>query len=259
MVFDFGKKKSGLLSLDEATSRAAKRTEERPACQCFDSAYSTAKKWRYELKIHSEKQDKTCSAWLQMLDLIEQAADDEREVFEPGADMLWEDWIKIVILPPTISTLKKVKELRLYGSNLASIPTEIGEMESLKNLDIYTSYRLHWLPYEIMDCKNLQESRISTRALYGNQKLRAPFPKIKDIPAALTPTQCSVCKGTFIGWGANQFWISLNIATDVVPLLVSVCSPKCKDSLPVPAQGYIDKPHKGGLGQVQPPSGFLRR
>lgn len=37
----------------------------------------------------------------------------------------------------------------LYGSNLVRIPPEIGAMTSLEEFTPYTSYRLHWVPYEI--------------------------------------------------------------------------------------------------------------
>jgi hypothetical protein len=60
----------------------------------------------------------------------------------------WKDWIKIITLPATISKLTRVKEFRLYGSNLVGIPPEIGEMEQLEIFDIYTSYRLHRLPLQ---------------------------------------------------------------------------------------------------------------
>ena len=71
----------------------------------------------------------------------------------------------------TISKLTRVKELRLYGSDPVRIPPEIGELEQLEIFDIYTSYRLHWLQFEITRRTNLKSSRISTRALYGNTNI----------------------------------------------------------------------------------------
>jgi hypothetical protein len=72
---------------------------------------------------------------------------------------------QIVTLPSTIAKLKSVKRLFLYGSSLVRVPPEIGEMSTLEVFDSYTSYRLHWFPYEITRCPKLRHSRVSTRAL----------------------------------------------------------------------------------------------
>ena len=94
-----------------------------------------------------------------------------------------------------IPTLKKVKKIWLYGSNLKRIPAEIGEMEALEYFDPYTSYQLHWFPYEITQCKNLKDSRVSTRALYGNRKNRMGFPRLTHNPVRYSgdSLKCSVC------------------------------------------------------------------
>lgn len=42
----------------------------------------------------------------------------------------------------------------------------------------YTSYSLHWFPYELTRCMNLRDSTVSTRALYGNIKYRPAFPRL---------------------------------------------------------------------------------
>jgi hypothetical protein len=144
----------------------------------------------------------------------------------------------------------------IYGSNLVRIPPEIGEMTSLEEFTPYTSYRLHWFPYEITRCKNLGESTVSTRALYGNYKNRAPFPRLWPVErrtAAKRP--CSVCGQTFTDAGAHRVWISLRVATDVLPLLVNACSEECVRQLPKPAEGYVPFPHKGGLAVQQPALG----
>ncbi|MDX2565372.1 hypothetical protein PV371_38115 [Streptomyces sp. TX20-6-3] len=69
--------------------------------------------------------------------------------------------------------------MRLYGSNLVRIPPEIGAMTSLEEFSPYTSHRLHWFPYEITRCWKLVRSTISTRSLFGNFKLRPPFPRLR--------------------------------------------------------------------------------
>ncbi len=50
----------------------------------------------------------------------------------------------------------------------------------------------------------------------------------------------------------NQLWISLYIATDVLPLLVNLCSQECASNLPKPAKDYVQYSHKGGSELQQP-------
>jgi hypothetical protein len=47
-------------------------------------------------------------------------------------------------------------------------------------------------------------------------------------------------------------WISLAVATDVLPLLVNACSAECVAALPPPRSGYVPTPHTGGPDLVQP-------
>jgi hypothetical protein len=190
------------------------------------------------------------------LELVDKATKDKRTIFAPGKELSPEDWEKIVTLPPEISKLKNVKILMLYGSNLEWIPPEIGEMESLEIFDPYCSYRLHWFPYEITSCKKLKHSRVSTRALYGNYKYRPPFPWLKGNPLKLweNRAKCSVCGDSRADRRLNQMWISLWVGTDVLPLLVHLCSKECFEELPKPPNGYIQRAHKGSLGIPQPPA-----
>ncbi len=177
-------------------------------------------------------------------------------------EMSWEEQSQIVTLPPTIAKLKSVKTLMLYGSHLIRIPPEVGEMTSLEEFVPYTSYRLHWFPYEITRCTNLKDSCVSTRAIYGNYKHRPPFPKLQpgcnsttDLELAHLPPEiwgaeaihtCSVCNRQLEGLGLHQVWISLNVATDVLPLLVNACSEACLQRLPKPADNYVQELHREG-------------
>lgn len=239
-----------LVQMDHATKRAFERTGKRDICDCLEPQYSNAP-WR-ELGFHFDRQDTKCDGWKRLLEIIEAAAEDGREVFEPGADIPWDQWLRIVTLPSEIEKLTAVRELRLYGSNLVRLPPEIGRMSELRVLDLYTSYRLHWLPYEVTRCAKLEDSRISTRALYGNFKYRPPFPRLRPAFDDFAPETCSVCDQPFAGRHPRQFWISLDIATDVVPLLVHACSSECVESLPVPPKNYVEGPHEGGTGVAQP-------
>ena len=210
-----------------------------------------------DVRLHAERQDVGSDAWKQMLDLVEEAADDGRPVFWPGKDLAPEVLAQIIELPPTISKLTEVTHLRLYGSYLVRFPPEIGEMRSLVELDAYRSYRLHWFPFEITRCPALRDSRISTRALYGNMMIRGAFPNLDDEDAKSWSTgSCSVC-GTPLGERiALLGWISLWVGTDVLPLLVRACSEGCLERVPVPPNGYVSRPHRGGTSLVQPMTYF---
>ena len=228
-------------------------------CNCLEPQY---KNGRFgNLLLHSETQDTSCDAWKLLESLVETAARKRSKEFSPGLEMPPELWSQIITLPRSLAKLTLVKRLYLYGSNLVRIPPEIGAMESLKELDIYTSYRLHWLPYEVTRCQKLKQSRASTRALYGNYKYRPPFPQLGDGAAktSFASGKCSVCGQSFSPESVHQVWISLRVATDVLPLLVNACSEECVRRLPKPAQGYVDRPHAGGLELQQPPKGHMAR
>jgi hypothetical protein len=129
-------------------------------------------------------------------------------------------------------------------------------MANLEELVLYTSYCLHWLPFEVTRCLKLKRSTFSTRALYGNYKYRPPFPQLGQGPPRFgTLTEnCSVCRKS-CGADSMQVWISLLVATDVLPLLVNACSENCIGRLPKPEYGYVERAHQGGLGVTQPAPG----
>jgi hypothetical protein len=233
-----------------------------PTCNCFDRGTGP---WQ-EVRFHQQIQDTDCEAWKRLTDLVEQAAFNEREEFAPFRGMDAEKRAQIVTLPPSIAKLRSVRHLLLYGSFLVRIPREIGSMTSLEKFTPYTSWRLHWLPYEITRCKNLVDSSISTRCLYGNFKHRPPFPALPVSNHQLeaitdcnlhadrdTSIRCSVCDKSCVSQ-VKQVWISLRVATDDVPLLVNACSQDCIDALPTPRKGYVPYSHTGGLNLRQPPA-----
>src|SRR5690349_14849801 len=112
-------------------------------------------------------------------------------------------------------------------------------------------------PYELTRCANLRDSTVSTRAIYGNFKHRPPFPALQprgalaEAGADLDPgvwgvdtiDACSVCAGPIDPGRFRQVWISLRVATDVLPLLVNACSTACVQELPAPADGNFQQPH----------------
>ena len=222
------------------------------SCGCLDP--QSARRGWPELKVHCEVQDTTSDAWEALEQYISEVASSGADELNPIEALGPERWERIVTLPRSIQNLKSVRFLCLYGSHLVRIPPEIGEMTSLAEFDPYTSYCLHWFPYEITHCRQLKQSRVSTRALYGNYKYRPPFPQLPVVVADGLPVACSVCSGPFSEAGPHQVWISLFVATDVLPLLVHACSKECILALPNPPSGYIEKPHTGGLQVRQPPA-----
>jgi hypothetical protein len=227
-----------------------------PSCGCKLQLENTVFD---ELSLHSETQNTNCDAWAMLTDLIEKAASNGSQEFSPGLEMPSELWAQIITLPASISKLTSVKKLFLYSSHLVRVPPEIGDMASLEELILYTSYRLHWMPFEVVRCLRLAKTAFSTRALYGNYKYRPPFPRLNtdDSKSKTESTNCSVCRKQLGPNSVMQVWISLRIGTDVLPLLTNVCSNDCVRRLPPPARGYVDHPHTGGLGVVQPPPGFV--
>lgn len=205
-------------------------------------------------KIENDVQDRNCLAWKKLCDYVAMVAAENLDEFTPYEALGPELYPQIHTLPETISKLKNVKKIWLYGSKLKRIPPEIGEMESLEYFDPYTSYNLHWFPYEITNCKNLNDSRVSTRILYGNFKNRMAFPDLTHNPVRYfgESVKCSVCKKEMTYDAVNQLWISLWVGTDVMPLLANLCSNECEAKLPPPTKGYVQYPHKGGDDLKQP-------
>jgi hypothetical protein len=233
-------------------------------CQCVGFSKRTRP---MAVTFHGERQDTTSAGWLRMIELIDEAAADRREVFRPLAEMTAEERRDLITLPRSIGRLTSVKHLVLYGSNLVRIPPEIGLMSGLERFDPYTSYRLHWFPYELTRCAALVDSTVSTRAIYGNFKHRPPFPALRgvtrgdltDLDPYVHGTEgvrtCSVCDQP-IGDEMHQVWISQTAGTDVWPLLVNACSQACVDALPPGARNHVATPHRGGPNVVQPDPGW---
>ena len=228
----------------------------RPSCRCLVEGLPL---------LHGEEQDTSCEAWQVVLENIELAVKEGQEEFNPLIGLAGSERHLVITLPESIERLVNVRKLFLYASHLVRIPPQIAGMRSLSVLDVYTSESLHFLPYEITRCKNLDRSRASTRVLYGNHKYRPPFPDLtssENLPAfaQLTPSSCSVCQAPLDPARVVRRWITLDVATDAFPLLVNACSIACIEALPTPAANYVQVPHEGGLGVQQPlPSDYFAR
>jgi hypothetical protein len=239
-----------LLSIDHPTKAAIGRITRREHCRCI--AVRTQKGLPLVPDMHSDAQDERVPGWSLLGNLVERVGRMNAPVFEPSAEIAWEDWIRVVTLPTEIASLTRVQEIRLYGSHLRRLPPEVGRMTSLESLDVYTSYSLHWLPYEITRCAHLRDSRMSTRALYGNRNTRLPFPRLTRPLEALLPLTCSVCDRSFGNQSPSLYWTTQWIGTDHVPLLIHSCSRSCTDSVPTAPAGFFPRPHKGGGGVGMP-------
>jgi hypothetical protein len=210
------------------TSRNA--SQQRMGCTC----YGTVSLKRPQL-LHQDAQDNEYEAWQRLQEMIAEAVDQQRREFAPLTELGSEAARQIVTLPASIGNLVTVEDLTLYGSCLTRIPPEIGRMTSLAVFRPYTAYSLHWFPYEITRCTNLRNSSVSTRALYGNFKYRSPFPTLRswreyvDLSAEFVNLYeqrwaehsvrlCSVCNREFRDEQIFRYWISLQVATDVLPL-----------------------------------------
>src|SRR5258708_25526564 len=113
-------------------------------CKCLSewmAGFEDPHRVSREPSLHLQEQDTVSRPWQRLLELVERAATDRREEFAPGPE-LGEDWRQISTLPRTISKLKRVKHLNLYGSGLVRIPPEIGDMTELHEFTPYTSYSL---------------------------------------------------------------------------------------------------------------------
>jgi hypothetical protein len=224
-----------------------------------------------ETRFHAEQHDVESEGWKRLLDLVEAAAADGRSEFVPARDLGKKLWSQVVTLPRTIAKLNSVRRLLVPGSWLVRIPPEIGEMESLEEFVPYTSDRLHWFPYEITRCQRLERSCVSTRCLYGNYNHRPAFPQLQsrastsglDLERLLpevwgvdAATSCSACNQTLAESGLYQVWLSLNVATNALPLLVNACSETCIQRLPRGPANCIRTPHMGRPHVQQPPAGY---
>jgi len=179
----------------------------------FEDIYNqTLKKnpliWRNS-KLHKDKRAITKRAWNIVEEIFDKAAKKGIRKLILSEHMDRADYNALNTLPASISKLKDLRELDIYRSQISFLPRQIMHCENLQIFTPYTSYRLHWFPYEMTKC-NLKQTTISTRALYGNYKLRSPFPDLSK-EAWIWPDGddfCSVClkKGTSL----DQYWIQQN-------------------------------------------------
>ncbi len=241
-----------------------------PECNCFDTSWPLQNRFGGtksaeegssleslplgypEPVLHVDPLSQSQRAWDIACEVIHTTAKKGLKELNLGKEMDRSDFMALNTLPESIGGLKDLERLVLYASNLSSLPRELSRCGRLKWFEPYKSYRLHWLPYEMKHCSRLSDSCISTRALYGNYRMRSPFPDLNKCKWEwpIGRSYCSVC-GLEVAC-LEQYWTSQVVATDVVPLLVSVCSKSCFERIEDGPEDYIQKPHKGGVLLQQP-------
>ncbi|MFJ6995043.1 hypothetical protein [Streptomyces sp. NPDC003090] len=103
---------------------------------------------------------------------------------------------------------------------IITLAASIAELTAVRHLDLYGSnlvrpHRLHGLDPRVRGADAIHVCSVCDRAI--------------DDPASL-----------------RQVRISLRVATDVLPLLVNACSPRCVAALPEGAGHHTPVPHRGG-------------
>jgi uncharacterized protein (TIGR02996 family) len=208
--------------------------------------------------LERRRQDTHSEGWQRLLELIDEAATSGAHDFAPRRQMTEAQWAQIVTLPATITRMHELRTMFFYSSNLVRIPPEIAKLPNLVDFNTYTSYGLHWYPYELTHCPALRKSQLSTRTVYGNYKNRMRFPGLEPRQpiaprwADSVTRPCSVCNTEFVDRGEHRVWISLVVATDVMALLVNACSAACIEALPPTPDNYVRGPHRGGRDLAQP-------
>ena len=216
-------------------------------CDCFAIEGRSPEgraRWR-PTNLHDDIQDTGSDAWKRLCDQIETAIELEETELDLGG-------VQVVTLPRSIGKLTTLRRINLYGSHISRVPRELGLLPELTKLEPYTSYNLHYYPYELARAPKLSGSTVSTRALYGNFKFRTPFPLLAPYDTAMPPRPCSVCDAMFDDRGHHRYWISRRVATDVMPLLINACSAACLATALPPTEGYVADPHRGGPNVQQP-------
>jgi hypothetical protein len=76
---------------------------------------------------------------------------------------------------------------------ITHVSPQIGNLRKLNEFVPYTSYKLHWLPYEVHDT-SLPKAHISRRAMYGYSN-SLPLPRLAPFPTGACHV-CVSCRGS---------------------------------------------------------------
>lgn len=206
------------------------------------------------------------------LDPARPLSDAERRTFADDVLELDLSCLQADALPRAVYKFRNLRRLVCYGSKITHVSPQVALLRNLKEFIPYTSYGLHWLPFEIRHTRT-RKAHISRRALYGfleyrqhrslNPVPRLPWPRgakaLTEIAARVvlghglhereeltlpmleylrTAHRCSYCRGPY--W--DTFYPCWTFWTwDRVPLLALACSVECA------LQVQTDQFHPGRL------------
>jgi hypothetical protein len=81
--------------------------------------------------MHVEAQDQSVAGWEQVTNLIERLARTSVAILEPSAQIPWEDWMRVITLPPEVAGGKTRKateeELKGVEDYVIYAPTQLEE------------------------------------------------------------------------------------------------------------------------------------
>jgi len=163
--------------------------------------------------------------------------------------------------PSFVWKMRSLLRLECYSTLIEAVSPDIGKLTRLSYFSVYTSYGIHFLPYEITrTC--CEKTHISIRSLYGGRR-RLALPRLPAFPADMAPLfelalrrvalartlqidslpaelkeklkhliECSVCSEPFSADRIFAVWAVFSI--DFVPLLARCCSRTCVDAISLP-------------------------
>lgn len=220
--------------------------------EAYDRLEAKPVLWK-ESSFHRDENAETTIASERVQQVIDDARSKKLTTLVLSKVMDEDDYLALNTLPKSIGDLKDLQHLDLSNSKLSYIPREIEGCVNLQKIDIYHSYRLHWFPIEILNCSNLRDTTVSPRALYGNYKLRSPFPNLRHGRWNWSSgvDRCAVCRTEQPEM--EQYWMTRRVGSDDLPLLMSICGQDCLLKIKAPKdRRYIQHAHQGGLIQRQP-------
>ncbi|GAA3033707.1 hypothetical protein GCM10020229_51430 [Kitasatospora albolonga] len=127
----------------------------------------------------------------------------------------------------------------------------------------YTSGRLHWFPYEITRCTRLgaqhgehactvRQTTSSVRRSPGCGRSGLRRSGLTDLDpkrwGRRPSTAAAVCDRPIAGGGLHQVWLTLQVATDALPLLVTPARRLCASRHAAGRRGIRTRPRGGARG-----------
>ena len=153
--------------------------------------------------------------------------------FSPGAGDSPEGWPDRSV-PSTIAGTHNHPRVRAAEvSGLIAIPLRLADQAALPFSPVHLE-AAPLTPSPIAKCLELTDSGVTPATCTATTRPHALSRLAAEAPDRLDPATVQLYDGPFPSSRPIQRWISLWVATDVVPLLVHSCSDRCIDALPQP-------------------------